>query len=548
MKKQTLILIFGFLFQLTFAQQKNDVQLTSEFDKLLSEQFQPNETGATVLVSRNGQIIYTKAFGMSNLELNTTMQVDNVFSLASITKQFTAVAILQLMEQGKLNLQDEITKFISDYPTQGNKITIEHLLTHTSGIHNFSGMKDPEKKLALDCTPEEVIDFFKNLPMRFTPGTKWEYSNSGYFLLGYIIEKVTDKPYSVYLEENFFKPLGMNNSSYNNDTKIIKNRVGTYSYGKNGFENATPINTTHVYSAGGILSTVGDLYKWHQAVHTYKLIKKETLNKAVTKYILSDGTVTDYGYGWKLGNVYESPSIWHGGLISGLGTMEIYLPKEDVFVTIFSNCDCNYPKDIASRLAALAAGKPFEYKEISVDSNSLQTYAGVYENQKGQLRIITISENQLYSQIGRGPKSKLKAFQKDQFFVDALVTIEFTKNKKGKTEKLISKKLAGNEVWNKTNKPIPSENGIKVKEQLLEMYVGEYEITPEMAFSISKEHDSLFIQAPGQEKLQMFAETETKFFLKVNDAQFEFVKDDSGKPTKLIMNQSGRQADAKKIK
>ena len=197
--KQTLILAFVLLFNLTYAQQKDDEQLVTYFDKILSEQFKTDEPGVTALVSRNGQIIYKKAFGMANLELNTPMQMDNVFWVASIGKQFTAVAILQLMEQGKLNLQDEITKFIPDYPTQGNKITIEHLLTHTSGIHNFSGMEDPEKKLALDCTPNEVIDFFKNLPMLFAPGTKWEYSNSSYFLLGYIIETITGKPYSEYL-------------------------------------------------------------------------------------------------------------------------------------------------------------------------------------------------------------------------------------------------------------------------------------------------------------------------------------------------------------
>ena len=188
------------LFNPANAQQNDIKQLSAAFDKVLEQQFKSNEPGATVLVSRNGQVIYKKAFGMANLELNLPMQVDNVFWIASMGKQFTAVAILQLMEQGKLNLEDEITKFIPDYPTQGNKITIEHLLTHTSGIHNFSGMKDPEKKLALDCTPNEVIDFFKNLPMRFAPGTNWEYSNSGYFLLGYIIEKITGKPYAEYLD------------------------------------------------------------------------------------------------------------------------------------------------------------------------------------------------------------------------------------------------------------------------------------------------------------------------------------------------------------
>lgn len=548
--KLTLLLAFGLLFNLTYAQQKDDQQLALHFDKILSEQFKNDDPGVTALVSRNGKIIYKKAFGMANLELNTPMQVDNVFWVASIGKQFTAVAILQLMEQGKLNLQDEITKFIPDYPTKGHKITIEHLLTHTSGIHNFSGMKDPEKKLALDCTPNEVIDFFKNLPMRFTPGTKWEYSNSGYFILGYIIEVITGKPYSEYLEDNFFKPLGMTNSLYANDTRIIKNRVGAYSHGDNGFENSKSRNVTHVYSAGAIQSTVEDFFKWHQAVHTYKLVKKENLDMAFRRYKLTDGTETDYGYGWRLGNVYASPSIWHGGLITGFGTMEVYLPKEDVFVAVFSNCDCIYPKDIATRLAALTTGRPNEYKEISVDNTILKECTGVYENQNGQQRIITVSDSKLFSQLGRGPKTNLKAYQKDKYFFDndPMQTIEFSKTTKGKIEKLTAEKLTGNEVWNKTNKAIPDTNGIKVDGRILETYVGVYEVTPDFTFSILKEQDKLFLLAPEQEKLEMFADTESKFFLKVNDAQFEFVKDDFGKVTKTIMNQGGRQADAKKIK
>lgn len=545
-----LILIFGFLTDIITAQKNESDRLTEIFDKLLAEEFKLDEPGAAVLVSRNGQIIYKKAFGMANLELNTPMQVDNVFWIASIGKQFTAVAILQLMEQGKLNLQDEITKFIPDYPTQGNKITIEHLLTHTSGIHNFSGMDDPEKKLALECTPNEVIDFFKNLPMRFSPGTKWEYSNSGYFLLGYIIEKVTGKSYGGYLEENFFKPLGMTNSFYANDTRIIKNRVGTYSLGDKGFENSKHRNITHVFSAGAIQSTVEDFFKWHQAVHSYKLVKKETLDKAFTRYRLTDGNETDYGYGWRLGYVYENHSIWHGGLITGFGTMELYLPKEDVFVVVFSNCDCKYPKDIALKLAAFVIGRPYEYKEIPVENKILQRYTGLYENQKGQQRIITLEENQLYSQLGRGPKSKLKAFQNDMFFFEdnTMFTIEFSGNQKDRIEKLITKKLDGNEVWNKTNKPIPDTNGIKVDEKILQTYVGQYEIPSMFSFSVIKEHNRLLIQAEGQEQFEIFADTENKFFTKVNDAQFEFIKDNAGEITKVILNQGGRQADANKLK
>jgi hypothetical protein len=277
------------------------------------------------------------------------------------------------------------------------------------------------------------------------------------------------------------------------------------------------------------------------------LIKKETLDKALTKYKLTDGKESAYGYGWRLGFVYGSPSVWHGGLVNGFMSMEIYLPNEDVFVAIFSNCDCNSPESIASRLAALAAGNPYEYKEIPVANDRLQEYTGVYENHKGQQRIITVSENKLYSQMGRGPKANLKAYQKDRFFFDPIVTIEFSRNKKGEIEKAVSKNLNGNDDWIKTNKPIPDPNGIKVDEKILETYVGKYEVTADFSFTITREQDRLFLQATGQEKLEMFAETQTKFFLKVNDAQIEFVKDNPGKVIKAILNQGGKQTDARRI-
>ncbi len=458
MKKVILFLTFGFLFQLAVAQQKDDKQLAADFDKLLSEQFKTNETGATALVARNGQVIYRNAFGMANLELNTPMQVDNVFRIGSITKQFTAVAILQLMEQGKLSLQDEITKFIPDFPMNGHKITIEHLLTHTSGIQSYTGMKDFEERMTLDMKPTEMINYFKNQPMEFAPGFKFNYNNSGYFLLGYIIEKITGKTYPQYVEENFFKPIGMTNSFYGSDSKIIKNRAGAYEKDSTGFINAPFLSMTQPYSAGSIQSTVADLFKWHQAVHAYKLVKKESLNKAFTKYKLTNGKETTYGYGWGLGNIQESPTIEHGGGINGFLTMAIYLPKEDVFVAVFSNCGCNPPMDVATKMAALTIGKPYEFKEIPAENALLQGYTGIYETENGEQLLMTMAENQLYAQQDGRPKDKIKAYQKDKFFFENfMTTMEFSRNNKGEIEKITTKGRRGNEVWRKTNKPIPTE-------------------------------------------------------------------------------------------
>jgi CubicO group peptidase (beta-lactamase class C family) len=531
-----------------FSQQKDTKQLASEFDKLLSEQFGSNAPGATALVSKNGVIIYRKSFGLADMEWNIPMQPDHVFRIGSLTKQFTAVAVLQLMELGKLSSGDEITKFIPDYPVGENKITIEHLLTHTSGIQDYTSMKDYEGRMTLDLKPEEMIAHFKDQPLRFKPGTRYNYSNSGYFLLGYIIEKITGKTYADYLEEFFFKPLGMEHSLYASDITIVKNRAGGYSKDQKGYKNSQPISMTQPYAAGSILSTVSDLFKWHVALYSNKLIKKESLEKAITRYRLSDGKQTEYGYGLRLGYVYESPSIWHAGGINGFMTMQVYLPEEDVFVAVFSNCDCNSPQVLASRLAALATGKPLAYKTIPVQAAILKDYTGVYENGKGQQQIITATSGQLFTQIGRGEKSELKPYEADRFFINPVVTLEFSRNNKGTVEKLTARNLGGIEVWTKTDKPFPTADGVKVSEKLLNAYVGTYQVSPEFVFEITKEGEKIFLQAAGQEKLEMFAESDTKFFLKVNDAQFEFIKDESNKISKALLQQEGRSAEAKKIR
>ena len=543
-------ILLGLFINFLNAQKPEDIQLTTEFDKILSEQFKSNETGGAALVAVNGQIIYKKAFGMADLELNVPMQPDMIFRIGSITKQFTAVAVLQLMEQGKLSLQDDITKFLPDYPTNGYKITIEHLLTHTSGIQSYTGMKDFVEVMGKDMKPEEMINRFKNQPMEFAPGTKWNYDNSGYFLLGYIIEKITGKTYPQYLEEVFFKPLGMTHSYYGNDKKIIKNRASAYDKDDSiGFVNAQHLSMTLPYAAGSIQSTVEDLFLWHQAVHSYKLVKKETIEKAFTSYKLTSGKDTHYGYGWFLGNVQGSPTIEHGGGINGFLTNGIYLPNEDVFVAVFSNCECNSPNDVSSKMAALTIGKPYSYKEITLDNATLQNYKGVYENEAGDQRFITWADNQLYSQRSGNPKYKIHAFRKDNFFFEkTIATLEFIKTKTGQIEKIVAKGRPRDEIWNKTNKPLPIETEITVNEKILESYIGDYEIAPGFILTITKEQNKLFEQATGQGKNELFPETETKFFLKVVDAKITFFKEGSGKATHLILFQGGQEMMGKKIK
>lgn len=325
-----------------------------EVDRVMSEMFEGNGTGGVALVVKDGDILYRKAFGMADLELGVKMTPENILRIGSITKQFTAVAILKLMEEKKLDLQDDITKYIKDYPTQGHLITIEHLLTHTSGIKDITRMKtwsiDLMKKR---FTPTEKIDFFKNEPMNFAPGEKYKYSNSGYILLGYIIETVSGKKYSEYIEDNLFKPLGMTNSFYGSTSNIIPNRAKGYQKQEGYYKNANYLDMSNPYAAGSLLSTVDDLHTWNRALFSYKVLSKSTLDKAHSPYKLNNGALTGYGYGWNINNK-GTKVISHGGSVSGYLTFSLYLPQKDIFVAIFSNCNCKRPRKIAAKLTRLA--------------------------------------------------------------------------------------------------------------------------------------------------------------------------------------------------
>ena len=531
------------------AQPLNIKKLAVDYDKMLLDQFKPGETGCAALVAKDGQVIYNRAFGMANLELNVPMQTDMVFRIGSITKQFTAIAILQLMEQGKLSLEDDITKFIPDYPTQAYKITIEHLLTHTSGIKSYTNVPDYIKNVRTDMKPEELINNFKNLPMEFAPGTKWNYNNSGFFLLGYIIEKVTGKTYADYLQENIFTPAGMTSTCYGSDSKIIKNRAYGYQQGGEGVVNSDYCSMTQPYSAGSIMSTVGDLFKWHQALYAGKLVKKETLEKAVTEYRLADGKGTNYGYGFFLSQLQGSPTVEHGGGIFGYLTSSVYLPEEDVFVALFSNSTAKAPEFTALKMAAMAIGKPLTTAVITVDETTLDQYAGIYVNDSGREVTVKRDGTQLAATLAGAGTRMMSPVEKDKFLVeDAFMYATFNRDASGKIVSFVSDDRGSLDTWKLTEKKIEEKKAITVSEATLDRYTGEFELQPGFTITFTREGNRLMTQATGQGKFEVFPESETKFFLKVVDAQVEFVADPDGNFNRMILYQGGQKIEGKRIK
>jgi len=528
-----------------YAQNKN----TTEYDKILTAQFKNDGPGSAALVMKKGEVVYRKAFGNANLELNVPMQPGMIFRIGSITKQFTAVAILQLEEQGKLSLQDEITKFIPEYPTHGYKITVEHLLTHTSGIKDYTAMKEWTGEMQRkDMTPKEIVDFFKDQPIDFEPGTKFQYDNSGYILLGYIIEKVSGEPYAQYLENHIFKPLGLKNTSYEKTTFILKNRVAGYSKADSGFSNASYLSMTQPYSAGSLLSTVDDLYTWTKGVRSGKIIKLQTFEKAIVPYKLNDGSFTSYGYGLVIGDVFGSQAIWHNGGINGFHSCGIYLPKEDVFVGIFSNCDGISPDNAAFKMAAVASGKMPVLKEISLDTLILKKYTGVYENPEKEQRLITFKGGKLFSQRSGGQQFLLAPYAANKFFYnEGMACYEFQSDKDGKVTAVFFQSLGqASSTWARTDKPIPSHFEIKLEAGQMQKFIGEYELAPGFSITVTLEDGHLMGQATGQPKFELFAETQNKFFLKVVDAQVEFIEGADGNVAKMILHQNGEH-EGKKV-
>src|SRR5262245_14603121 len=345
-------------------------ELAEAIDALLAEAYQPDGPGAAVVVVKDGETLFRKGYGLANLELGVPIAPDMVFRLASITKQLTAVAILMLAEQGALALDNDIAAFFPDYPTQGHTITVEHLLTHTSGIRSYTSMPEWLPLWRKDFTVAELIELFKDQPMDFAPGEKWAYNNSGYILLGSIIEKVSGKTYEQFLQQQIFEPLGMRHSYYDSTARIIPRRVSGYGKGREGYENAPYLSMTQPHAAGALASSVDDLALWDAGLYTDRLIKPETLRRAFISSTLSDGGATDYGYGWGVGEYAGHRTVEHSGGIHGFRTYALRLPDDEVFVALLTNNGSgeHNPEYLAVKIAALTIGQPYpEPTAIGID-------------------------------------------------------------------------------------------------------------------------------------------------------------------------------------
>jgi CubicO group peptidase (beta-lactamase class C family) len=409
---------------------------SARMDQIVRSYVGEHKFMGTALVARGSQVILDKAYGSANLEWDLPNTTATKFRLGSITKQFTAASILLLEERGKLNVNDPVKKYMPDAPAAWDKVTIFHLLTHTSGVADFTSLPDYPKIEPFATTPSKLIALFRDKPLDFEPGAEWKYDNSGYVLLTYILEKVSGDTYEKFVRENIFTPLGMSETGYDSNSAIISHRASGYSLGRGGVENAGFIHMTVPQGAGALYSTTGDLLKWEQGLFGGKVVKTASLDKMTTPF------KNNYGFGLMIETTKGHKRISHGGGIEGFNTELDYYPEDKLTVVVLANLNGPAVGDIAGKLAQTARGETVtltsERKEITLDSKVLSQYVGAYQMPNGgPMMLIALDGNQLTTKLGPQPVLPIFPQSETMFFpktVDA--QIEFTKDASGKVSQL----------------------------------------------------------------------------------------------------------------
>ena len=384
-----------------FAAVAAPAQDTARMDQVIQSHVSAGTFMGTVLVARDGAVIVDKAYGMANVEWDVPNTTATKFRLGSVTKQFTGAAILLLEERGKLKVEDRVKTYLPDSPMAWDRINIYNLLTHTSGIPNFTSSPDYNTIKLSARSAEAAVTSFRDRTLDFGPGEKMSYSNSGYMVLGAIIEKVSGQTYEKFVADNLFAPAGMTDSGYDSNTAIIKRRASGYIRTPGGYVNAGYLHMSIPHAAGALYSTTHDLLKWEQALFSGKIVSKASLDRMIAPF------KNDYALGVTSSLVNGRRVIAHGGGIDGFNTHLAYYPDSKTVVVVLSNVNGAVPGTLSGQLGALMHGESVtlttERKEITVPAATLQKYVGAYELAPNVVMTITLEGGSLMGQLtGQG--------------------------------------------------------------------------------------------------------------------------------------------------
>lgn len=413
---------------------KDIVRKTGEYMNALAKL---NRFRGSILVARGGKVLASGSYGMASLEDDVPNTRQTKFHLASVTKQFTATAIMMLQERGRLSVQDPVCKYVPDCPGAWRAVTLHHLLTMSSGVPNFTDFPDWLQTRALPSTLTDAIARFKDKPLDFQPGEKYNYSNSGYVLLAYVIEKVSGRTYEGFLRENIFAPLGMWNTGYDDNKVVLKRRAVGYSREGIRLVRAPYLSMGVVKGAGGLYSTVDDLFLWDQALYAGKLISKKSLDAMFTIY------QGDYGYGWHVDKQFNRRRVFYAGVQIGYKPSIDRYVDDGVTVILLNNSDDVFVNSASRDLAAIVFGEkynlPKERPSIILEPKIYDAYIGQYELGPDFILSVAKDGNKLIGEA-EGRRFELVPETDTKFFVreyDAQIMFTFVKDEKGQVTHLL---------------------------------------------------------------------------------------------------------------
>ncbi|HWA29237.1 MAG TPA: serine hydrolase [Lacunisphaera sp.] len=493
----------------------------------------------SVLVAKGDAVLFAESTGWADLAGKLPNSANTRFRIGSLTKQFTAAAILLLQERGRLKVDDPLAKFLPAIPEAWRSITLRHLLTHTSGIVNFTNLPEHAAWQQMSLSPEDLVARLHDRPLDFAPGEKFNYSNTGYVLLGRVVELASGESYGNFLRDQVFLPLGMKDSGYEADVPVDPARATGYTPGSAGPEKAAAIDMHVPGGAGGLYSTTPDLLRWTQGLFGGKLLSPASIE------LMTTPVKNGYAFGLGVSTADGRKVIAHAGAIAGFMSALTYLPKEKLTVAVLANVGGAPVNELARQLADVALGKTVtlaaERKEVTVATETLQRYAGIYQLVPGVTNTVRLVDGRLTAQLSGQrafplfPESDRKFFLK---VVDAQV--EFVLDDQGRVTHLLQfqngRTLPAARIGD-----VVERKAIAVPAEVLAAYPARYELRPDFVITITLEDGRLMAEAPGQGKSALLAENETKFFSATVDAQVEFVRDNKGAVTHLVTHVGGRE-------
>lgn len=515
-------------------------------EALMAQAWPADAPGAVVLVARGDEVLFEGARGLADVEAGTALDVDDTFRIGSVTKQFAAAGLLKLVQDGKVGLDDPLAKYLPGYPN-GAAITVRHLLNHTSGVKSYTGIEGyMAGPIRADLDTTQMVAVFRDLPADFAPGAAWAYNNSGYVLVGAVIEAASGQPWHAYLEDALFAPLGLDDTGYGADPAVAAGHVRGYTMeDETTTVPAKPLSMTQPHAAGALVSSVDDLLAWNRALHEGRVLEARLYEEMITPA----GTAADaaYGYGIARGTLRGTPMLQHGGGIHGFTSYLLYLPDSDTTVAVLRNSDATLgnlsPTAVAHRLAAVAIGDPYPaITPIDVDAATLEEAEGVYRVDDRVERILRVVDGKLTGQRTGGNPAELTPIAKDTYlYADGFNYFELVRDDAGTITgmRFFPNGEGDGEIAPRTDKPLPAPRvEIPVTPAMAARVSGSY-VMDAMTLKIQQEGDRMLALMTGEAPVEIFAETPDRFFLKVVPASLDFAPGEVA--PKVTLTQGGQQ-------